>query len=317
MSTAWPSPPRPAAAEGSGRGPAWEPAYGSAEASAPFAAFCAELAETLARPAERKRNLCRLAGALELLGDASVALCMAQPGGALVCEVGTGELAQLEGDLLPGEATLEGDALATGRAQETDNLRVDPRAYLGRQRGLPNTPALALPLELAGERIGVALFAARRGGEAFGEGRAEVLRQALALVAGALRNFAAHERSRASRAVLDAVRDAGTREADGMRRVVRAVRHELNTPASAVLGNLQLCASPDPAQWHLTPPELREAMRDAGARLEALSRLLHAWEESDAAVELDAEGRFIAPPAVRHRARADLRSPGGDPLAGG
>jgi signal transduction histidine kinase len=229
-----------------------------------------------------------------------VALCIAQPGGALVCEVGTGELAQLEGDLLPGEGTLEGDAFTTGRAQETDNLRVDPRAYLGRQRGLPNTPALALPVELAGERIGVALFAARRGGEAFGEGRAEVLRQALALVAGALRNFAAHERSRASRAVLDAVRDAGAREADGMRRVVRAVRHELNTPVSAILGNLQLCASADPAQWHLAPPELRQAVSDAAARLEALSRLLHAWDESEAAVEFDPEGRFVSPLPAHH-----------------
>jgi len=272
----------------------------AAAVSAPFAAFCAELAGVLSRPAERKRNLCRLAEALGTLGDASVAVCVPQPGGRLLCEVGTGELAQLEGDLVPVDGTLEGAAFASGEAQESENLRVDSRAYLGPQRDLPNVAAVALPMEVDGERTGVALFAARRRDQGMDEGRVEALRQALALAAGALRNFAVHERSRASRAVLEAARAARGSEAEGMRRVLRAVRHELNTPVSVILGHLQLCSSADPAEWLMAAPELREAVQNAAMRLDALSRLLHAWEESDAAVSFDREGRFILPPVERH-----------------
>jgi signal transduction histidine kinase len=293
MSTVWDVPAWPDAGS-SGPGPA-------AEEAAPFAAFCAELAEALSRPAERKRNLCRLAEALGVLGDASVALCVPQPGGRLACEIGTGELAQLEGDLLPVDGTLEGDAFTSGQAQESENLRIDPRAYLGLQRDLPNTPAVALPMEAAGERTGVALFASRRHGHAFTGARLDTLGQALTLVTGALRNFAVHERARASRSVLEAVRGARGSEAEAMRKVLRAVRHELNTPLSVILGNLQLCASEDAAEWRMTAPELRRAVHDGATRLEALSRLLHAWEESDAAVDFDREGRFVSPPVDRPR----------------
>jgi len=116
-------------------------------------------------------------------------------------------------------------------------------------------------------------------------------------VAGALRNAAAHERTRASRTVLDAIRAARPREADRVRQTLRAVRHELNTPVSAILGNLQLCAAADPAEWRMSAAEFRQAVADGTVRLEGLSRLLHTLEESHTPVEVDAEGRFIAPQA--------------------
>lgn len=293
MSAAWDAP-RPGAPSPA---PSPAPTAGASAAGAvPFAAFCAQVAEVLARPAERKRNLCRLAEALGALGDASVALSLHHPGGLLLCEIGTGELAQVEGDFLPPEGTLESDAFATGVAQESPNLRADERAYLAQQRDLPNAPAVALPMEVAGEQTGVALFAARRRGEAFSAERMEALRQGVALVAGALRNFAAHERSRASRAVLDMVRAARPREAEGVRKVVRAVRHELNTPVSVILGSLQLCVGTDPAGWRIPPADFRRAVGDAAARLEALSTLLHAFDDGKADPEIDAEGRFLPPP---------------------
>lgn len=270
-----------------------------------FAAFCAELADVLARPAERKRNLCRLAAALDTLADASVALLVPAPGGILLCEVGTGELAQLEGDVAPVDGTLEGDAYATGEAGHSDNLRVDARAYLPQQRDLPNTPAVVLPIALAWERLGVALFAARRRDQSFPPGRVEALQQALGLMAGAMRNFGVHERVRASRSVLDAMRAARPREAEGVRKMLRAVRHELNTPVSAILGNLQLCASADPGDWQMSAAEFRQAIATGSARLEGLSRLLHALEESHTPVELDFEGRIV-PPAAWQRRRGEV-----------
>ncbi|HET7233730.1 MAG TPA: histidine kinase dimerization/phospho-acceptor domain-containing protein [Longimicrobium sp.] len=295
MSTVW-DPPRPAA-------PSPAPPSMSLSAAAdtaagetgPFADFCAEVARALARPAERKRNVVRLAEALGALGDASVAIFVEQPGGGLVCEIGTGELAQMEGDCLPAEGVLESDAFATGEARESANLRADDRAYLPQQRGLPNAPAVALPMEVAGERMGVVLFAARRRGEAFSPARVEALRQGVMLVAGALRNFVAHERSRAARTVLDAIRAARPREAESVRKLVRAVRHELNTPVSVILGNLQLCAAADPAEWRMSPAEFRRAVADAGAALEALSRILHTMDEGKREVEIDPEGRFLPP----------------------
>ena len=278
MSAAWDArPPDPADAP---------PLASDAPAAAPdpFAGFCAELADVLARPAERKRNLVRLAEALARLADASVALWLPGAGGTLACEVGTGELAQTEGDLVPDEGTLEGEAFRARQPRHAANLRADPRAFLPQQRDLPNTAAVAIPLVAGGECAGVATFAARRRDRGFSGDELAALEPAVVLVAGALRNFAAHEKSRASRTMLEAIRSARPRDS----RVLRAVRHELNTPVSVIHGTLQLYAG----EWGTTPAELREAITFAAERLQSLSRLLQVLEESDSPVDLDPEGRF-------------------------
>ncbi|HEX8903510.1 MAG TPA: histidine kinase dimerization/phospho-acceptor domain-containing protein [Longimicrobiaceae bacterium] len=259
------------------------------EHSSAFATFCAELADTLARPAERKRNLLRLAEALATLAGASVALCTPTTDGVLQYEVGTGDLAQLEGDVVPGEGTLEGEAFATREPRPSLNLRLDALSYLPLQRALPAAPGLAVPLLMAEGCAGVALFAASR------EVDVATLQLAGTLVGGALRSFREHERARASRAVVEALRSAQTRDSSAARGVLRAVRHELNTPVAVILGNLQLCASEDPKEWKLPAGELWQAIRGGAARLEDLSRLLRALDEGEAPITLDAQGRFIHP----------------------
>jgi signal transduction histidine kinase len=266
------------------------------EESPAFAIFCGEVADALARPAERKRNLVRLAEALAALGDASLALYTTGHDGLLQCEVGTGVLAQLEGDLVPIEGTIEGEAYQSGQPRSTANLRADPRAYLPIQRALPNAPALAVPLVQPSERAGVVLLAKHRRDAEFGAQAMATLQLAATLAAGVLRSLDAHERARASRAVIEAWRSAQTRDSAAAKGILRAVRHELNTPVAVILGNLQLCASADPREWKLPVAEFWQAVRGGAARLEDLSRLLRTLDESDEPVELDAQGRFILPP---------------------
>jgi signal transduction histidine kinase len=264
------------------------------EQSPGFAAFCAELSDALARPAERKRNLCRLADALGRLAGASVALCTAGADELLHCEVGTDALAQLEGDVVPGEWTIEGEAFVAGEPRTTANLRGDPRAYLPAQRDLPDGPAVAVPLRMGTDSVGVALLARRKPAAEFGTGELAAIQLAATLLGGALHTFREHERVRASRAVLEALRSAQGRDTSAAKGVLRAVRHELNTPVAVILGNLQLCASDDPAEWKLPAKELWQAIRTGAARLEDLSRMLRALDESDSPIELDAQGRFVA-----------------------
>ncbi|HEX6746435.1 MAG TPA: GAF domain-containing protein [Longimicrobium sp.] len=267
--------------------------------SAAFAIFCGELADTLARPAERKRNLVRLAEALgALAGGSAVVLFTPAPDGVLQCDVGTAALAHLEGDLVPADGTLEGEAFTSREARTSPNLRADPRAFLPVQRALPNAPALATPLLSASGCAGVALLAKPRRDTEFAPSEIATLQLAATLVGGALQSFGEHERVRASRAVIEMWR-AGRKEsegdADAARSVLRAVRHELNTPVAVISSNLQLCASPDPADWKLPAPELWQAMRAGAARLEEVSRLLRALDESDGPIALDEQGRFILP----------------------
>jgi signal transduction histidine kinase len=268
------------------------PAAAAPEQWPAFAVFCGELTGALARPAERKRNLCRLAEALGALAGASVALCVPADG-LLQYEVGTGELAQLEGDVVPTEGTLEGEAFKAREPRATANLRADPRAYLPAQRGLPGAPAVAVPLPVAKGCGGVALFVKSRRHSEFTTDELSSMHVAATLVGGALQSFHEHERVRASRAVVEAWRAAQGRDTGGARGLLRAVRHELNTPVAVILGNLQLCTSDDPAEWKLPAGELWQAIRGGAARLEELSRLLRTLDESDEPIELDAQGRFI------------------------
>ena len=262
---------------------------------APLAAFLAELASVLARPAERSRGLARLCAALGEMVGAAALLCTARPDGVLHCEVGTGELAGLEGDVVPLEGTLEGEAFLAGAARTTANLRADPRAFLAVHRALPNAPAAALPLLCDGRAEGVALLARHARGPEFGHEEIETLAIAAALVAGALRNFAELERLRASRAVVEAWRSTQARDAALSKSLLRAVRHELNTPVAVIQGHLQLCGSADPAEWKVPAGELWEAIRTEAGRLEDLSRLLHTLDENGTPVVLDDRGRFVPP----------------------
>jgi signal transduction histidine kinase len=262
---------------------------------APLAAFLAELASVLARPAERSRGLARLCAALGEMGGAAALLCTARPDGVLHCEVGTGELAGLEGDVVPLEGTLEGEAFRAGEPRTTANLRTDPRAFLAVNRGLPNTPAAALPLLCDGHAEGVVLLARHPRGPEFGQEEIETLGIAAALAAGALRSFAELERLRASRAVVEAWRSTGARDAALSRSLLRAVRHELNTPVAVIQGHLQLCGSADPTEWKVPAGELWEAIRTEAGRLEELSRLLHTLDENGTPVLLDDRGRFVHP----------------------
>jgi len=264
-------------------------------APASLAAFLAELASVLARPAERSRGLARLCAALGEVGDAAALLCTAGDDGVLHCGVGTGELAGLEGDLVPLEGTLEGEALRAGEARTTANLRTDPRAFMAFHRNLPNTPAAALPLLCDGRAEGVALLARHARAPEFAAEELATLATAAALVAGALRNFAELERLRASRALVEAWRAAQARDGELSKSLLRAVRHELNTPVAVIQGHLQLCGSADPAEWKVPPGELWEAIRTEAGRLEALSRLLHTLDENGTPVMLDDRGRFVPP----------------------
>jgi signal transduction histidine kinase len=261
----------------------------------PLAAFLGELAAAVARPAERSRGRARLCAALGELGGGWALLCTAQPDGTLLCEAGTGDLAPLEGDLVPLQGTLEGDVFRAGTPLVTANLRTDPRAFLAMHRGLPNTPAAVLPLVAGGHVEGVALLARQSRGAEFAAAELEVLMLAAGLVAGALRGFAEAERMRASRAVVEAWRAAHARDGELTKSLLRAVRHELNTPVAVIQGNLQLCPSPDPAEWKVPPADLWATMRAEAGRLEELSRLLHALDETGAPVVLDAQGRFVRP----------------------
>jgi hypothetical protein len=265
------------------------------EESPAFALFCGEIADALARPAERKRNLCRLVEALGVLADASAALCMPGQDGLLQYEAGWGGLAQLEGDLVPVDGTLEGEAFESGQPRTSPNLRADPRAYLPIQRSLPNAPALAVPVLQPTERAGVVLFAKHRRDAEFGAPTIATLQLAATLVAGVLKGAEQHERARASRAVVEAWRSAQGRDSTAAKEVIRAVRHELNTPVAVILGNLQLCASADPKEWKLPAAEFLQAIRGGAARLEELSRLLRTLDESDGPIVLDAQGRFVGP----------------------
>ena len=262
---------------------------------APLAAFLAELASVLSRPAERSRGLARLCAALGEMGGAAALLCTARPDGVLHCDVGTGELAGLEGDVVPLDGTLEGEAFRAGEARTTANLRVDPRAFLAFHRGLPNTPAAVLPLLCDGRPEGVALLARRAQGAEFAAEELETLAIAAGLVAGALRNFAELERLRASRAVVEAWRSTQARDGAVAKSLIRAVRHELNTPVAVIQGHLQLCGSADPSEWKVPAGELWEAIRTEAGRLEELSRLLHTLDENGTPVMLDDRGRFVHP----------------------
>lgn len=262
---------------------------------APLAPFLAELASVLARPAERSRGLARLCAALGEMGGAAALLCTARPDGVLHCEIGTGELAGLEGDVVPLEGTLEGEAFTAAEACTTANLRTDARAFLAFHRDLPNTPAVALPLLCDGRPEGVALLARRARAPEFCEEEIATLSIAAALVAGALRNFAELERLRASRAVVEAWRATHARDGAMAKSLLRAVRHELNTPVAVIQGHLQLSGSGDPAEWKVPPGELWEAIRTEAGRLEDLSRLLHTLDENGTPVVLDDRGRFVHP----------------------
>lgn len=269
------------------------PAAAAPEQWDAFAVFCGELTGALARPAERKRNVCRLAEALGALAGASVALCTPADG-LLQYEVGTGDLVQLEGDVVPTDGTLEGEAFAAREPRATANLRADARAFLPAQRGLPGAPAVAVPLPMAKGIAGVALFVKTRRHAEFTTAELASMHLAATLVGGALQSFQEHERARASRAVAEAWRAAPGRDGGAAKGLLRAVRHELNTPVAVILGNLQLCTSDDPAEWKLPANELWQAIRGGAARLEDLSRLLRTLDESDEPIELDAQGRFVA-----------------------
>lgn len=264
-------------------------------AGQPLAAFLADLSSVLARPTERAAGLARLCAALGALADADALLCLAQADDVLRCETGTGGLAALEGDVLPLEGSLEGDAFRAGTALTTPNLRADARAWLAVARDLPNTPAVAIPLLAEGGAEGVALLARRSREPEFSDAEVDGIRLAATLVAAALRNFAQVERVRASRAVVEAMRSARGRDGELTRSLLRAVRHELNTPVAVIQGNLQLCPSADPAEWKVPASELWQAVRAEAERLEALSRRLRALEEDGEPVVFDSRGRFVSP----------------------
>ena len=259
-------------------------------------AYQAALLDALARPAEQGRLFRLIAEDAAALVGAPCALFVLEEGGVLRGRAGAGTLAAQEGELLPVEGSLEGAAALAGEAVRADDPRSDPRGYRAAERGLPAGPALVVPLAGARGAVGVLLFAREAGGEGFGAEGEACARLAAGAAAAAVEGALAFDRARGSRAALESWRASRATASEGGRRLLRALRHELNNPLAAVLGHAQLLEA-DPSVQSL-PHVLQavRAIRGEGRRMDALTRRLATLESSGDPRLLDDDGLLRLPP---------------------
>lgn len=254
-------------------------------------AFHSALLDALARPAEQGRLFRVIAREAAALAGASCAVfTLEADDGVLRGRAGAGALAAQEGELLPVEGSLEGQAVRSGEPARTADLRGDPRGYRGAERGLPGGPALAVPLAGANGVAGVLLFARVPGDDPFGAEDEACARRAAEAAAAAVEGALAFERARGSAAALERWRADRAAAAEGGRRLLRALRHELNNPLAAVLGHAQLLEA-DPAVRalpHVLPSV--HAIRDEARRIDRFTRRLAELESSDDPRLLDDDG---------------------------
>jgi len=265
--------------------PPASPVHSPDELAAVLAAF-GRISEALTRPAERESLFRTIAEeAAALLAPASALVCTLEPeGDVLRVRMGVGALARHEGELLPLEGSVEGQAVLTGEPRRVPDLAADPHAYRPRERGIAPGPALAVPLRAAGRPVGVLLLARPSGAPLF-EARDEARLGMLADVAGAaLENGRAFDAARGSRGELEAWR----RE--------RELRAWLERYAAAARETRTAVFDWDPASdrllWGDTlEPAVGYAPDEYAPTMEELLERVHAEDRERAAADVEAARR--------------------------
>jgi PAS domain-containing protein len=301
-----------------GSGPPASSVLSAEDLSAILSAF-RRISEAATRPAETERLFRTIAEeAATLLAPASALVCTLEPAGdVLRARVGTGALARHEGELLPVEGSVEGRALRTGEAQRVPDLAADPDAYRPRERGLPDGPALALPLLAAGRALGAVLVTRQAGAAPFAARDAARLAAVAEAAGAAVESARAFDCARGSRA-----------ELEGWRRE-RELRAWLARYAAAARETRTAVFDWDPATDRLLWGDTLETAvgyppEEYAPTLDALLERAHPEDRERARGETEAARRG-APLRVRlrllHRNGAYrlflLHAPAGDPTPGG
>jgi GAF domain-containing protein len=189
------------------------------------------LAVALARPAEVMRFfLLAVEEAATLLRVDRAHLCLidSEDPGLLRVVAGTGLMAEDEGELLPVEASFEGRVFQAQSAVRTNDLDGEPDLYRPRRYARRGGPAVAVPLRVRNQTIGVLLVARDVGHAPFLERDAELLLEFATPVGAAIEAMRQFDATRRSRESVDAwTRERGLRRWLERYEAVAAARVEL------------------------------------------------------------------------------------------
>ena len=163
------------------------------------------VAAAAAHPARMERLHRTLAEEAAAFLAAGCAAALRADPDALLVRPGTGAAADLEGELLPLEASFAGEALGTGRPAAADDLASAPAAH-PLERALGAGPALAVPLPATDGADGVLLAVRRAGADAFSDGEADGLAFLARIAAPLLEAGRRYDRRRDAPAALAAWR---------------------------------------------------------------------------------------------------------------
>jgi PAS domain-containing protein len=168
------------------------------------------LIQAMTRPAEQTRLLTAVVDEAAGLARASAALLLPEPGddAVLRMHLGTGILADREGELLPVEESFAGGAFRDAEPRVTADLSSDPRAFRLREHDAFAGPACALPLRHGSRPYGVLLVAREPFAAAFGPAELERLSAAAEAFAAAFAASARFHQARAGHESIDLWRRA-------------------------------------------------------------------------------------------------------------
>ncbi len=173
------------------------------------------LAVALARPAEVMRFFLLAveeAAALLRVDRAHLCLIDSEDPGLLRVMAGTGRMAEDEGELLPVEGSFEGRVFQSHDAVRTADLDREPDLYRPRHDTRRAGPAVAVPLRVRNQAIGVLLAGRDVGHAPFLERDAELLLEFATPVSAAIEAMRQFDSTRRSRESVDAwTREKGLR----------------------------------------------------------------------------------------------------------
>jgi hypothetical protein len=183
---------------------------GGSPAGAVLADMYRRLIQAMARPAEQARLLQAVTEEAAALARASAALLLPEPDdrSLLRVQIGTGLLAEREGELIPVDESFAGGALREGEPRVTPDLAADRRAFRLRERDAYSGPACAVPLSHGTQRFGVLLLTREPFAAAFTSDELELFSHAAAAFAGAFAASARFQHARAGREAIDQWRHA-------------------------------------------------------------------------------------------------------------
>ncbi|MGH7458515.1 MAG: GAF domain-containing protein [Longimicrobiaceae bacterium] len=191
--------------------------------------------------------------------------------GALRSRGGTGRLGPAAQQDVPVAESFAGWAYSAAEAQQSRDLRFDPRAHPELERELGLGPAAALPLILSDRVSGVLVAARDPGRPLFRADELRLLAQLARLTASALEGV---ER------LLGPEPGQRTSPSPEVLELMRAVRHEVNNPLAVIMGQAQLLRSHPPVAEDETIEQAVVDIYEEGSRIRDSIRRLTREDES-------------------------------------